>query len=136
MISLRVYIITALVAAVLAVLAYSHGYSTAWKAGRVALAQTYKDKAERQQVKAVQNIQKGETKAAVATDASNKQFEVIERETIKYVNRPATGGVKFDPDRVRIKAAAVEAAGNIPGLDDAPGETTTAGERPRPGPSY
>lgn len=127
---IKQYIIGAAVV-MLACLAWGkYQYHIAWDAGRADLAQWYKAKAEAQQAKATTQIQKDEVKAVESKAKSDKQFEVIERDTIKYITRPSPGGVKFDDTRVRIKAAAVEAAGNIPGFDDATSEAASAEQRP------
>lgn len=130
MITIKAYAITALLACLLVVGSWNHGHHVGWRDGQADLAQQYKAKAQQQLSKSTTTIQAGETKAAAAKNDSDKQFEVITRETIKYVTRPNPDKHHFDADRVRIKQSALDAAGSIPGYDDEPGQTDASKRGP------
>lgn len=116
--SVRTYIITCLVAAIITFAASEFSYRQGWNDGRAKLVAQQEEKARATLAKRVTVQQVNDTKAAEAEQAGAAKTVVITREVVKYVQNPDRVRCTFDDERVRIKQRAVDNANAIPGYDD------------------
>lgn len=115
--SVRTYIITCLVAAIITFAASEFSYRQGWNEGRAKLAAQQGEKARATLAKRVTVQQVNDTKAAEAEQAGATKTVVITREVVKYVQNPDRVRCTFDDDRVQIKQRAIDNANAIPGYD-------------------
>ena len=116
--SVRTYIITCLVAAIITFAASEFSYRQGWNEGRAKLVAQQEEKARATLAKRATVQQVNDTKAAEAEQAGAAKTVVITREVVKYVQNPDRVHCTFDDERVRIKQRAIDNANAIPGYDD------------------
>lgn len=116
--SVRTYIITCLVAAIITFAASEFSYRQGWNEGRAKLVAQQEEKARATLAKRVTVQQVNDTKAAEAEQDGAAKTVVITREVVKYVQNPDRVRCTFDDDRVQIKQRAIDNANAIPGYDD------------------
>lgn len=115
--SLKLYVITCLVAVFINIGAWYHGRHVGWSDGRADLVKQQEEKARLVLAKKVATQQANDRKASAAEQAGAAKTIVITQEVIRYVKNPDRTRCDFDADRVQLKQRAVDNANSIPGYD-------------------
>ncbi|MCR4457588.1 hypothetical protein [Pseudescherichia sp. L3] len=93
---------------------------TCWRFGWYAHADHINAMAAKKKDKAEKAIQKGDQKAAQASDEGRIIYRTITRDVVKYVQDPNRTVCAFDDESVRLRQRAIDAANSISGFDAAP----------------
>lgn len=73
--------------------------------------------AQEKRERAATTLQASENTAAAAIAEQQIVYRTIYRDVIKYVSKPDRNKCDFDPDAVRMRQRAIDAANNIAGFD-------------------
>ena len=91
-----------------------------WRSGWSAHADHINALAAKKKDKAEKAIQKGDQKAAQASDEGKVIYRTINRDVVKYVQDPNHTVCQFDADAVQLRQRAIDAANSISGFDAGP----------------
>lgn len=86
-------------------------------AGWYAHADKTNQQAQRKRESAATSLQASENTAAVSNAERQIVYRTIYRDVVKYVAKPDRTKCDFDPDAVRLRQRAIDAANNIAGFD-------------------